>query len=210
MIELSSVEFVVDDDGAIRAAMSRLVAAVARAAQRVVAARELLSLAIEDAPACLVFDLRMPRNRGTDLQRESTHGQSMPIIFITGDNNDVSMNVRAIAAGGFEYPSKPLGDRALLDAIQSVVTRAQDARREHAQNSQLRARLEQLTPREKQVFELVIEGRLNKQIAGELGISEVTVKIHRARVMQKMRADSLAELVRMGSRLGLSTTSVRK
>lgn len=205
MIELSSVVFVVDDDGSIRSAMARLLASVARAAQRVVAARELLSLAIDEAPACLVLDLRMPRNRGTEVQRESGRELSMPIVFITGDN-DVSINVRAITAGGFEFPTKPIGDRALLEAIQSVVTRAHDARREHAQNSQLRARLDQLTPRERQVFELVVEGRLNKQIAGELGISEVTVKIHRARVMQKMRADSLADLVRMASRLGLTTT----
>jgi FixJ family two-component response regulator len=201
MSEPSSIVFVVDDDASIRAAIGSLLRSAGLQVQCFDSAGEFLSSANTDVPACLVLDVHLPGTSGLELQRELADADiRMPIVFITG-HGDIPTTVRAMKAGAVEFLAKPFRDQELLDAIQSALARATDARREWTQGAALRARLEQLTGRERQVFELVVAGRLNKQIAGELGITEVTVKIHRARVMQKMQAASLADLVRMAARL---------
>jgi len=192
---------VVDDDASIRAAIGSLLRSAGLHVQCFDSAREFLSSANTDLAACLVLDVHLPGTSGLELQRELADADiRMPIVFISG-HGDIPTTVRAMKAGAVEFLAKPFRDHELLDAIQSALARAVDARREWTQGAALRARLEQLTKREREVFELVVAGRLNKQIAGELGITEVTVKIHRARVMQKMQAASLADLVRMAARL---------
>jgi FixJ family two-component response regulator len=203
MSELSSIVFVVDDDPSIRAAIASLLRSAGLNVQCFDSARAFLTrvTANTDVPACLVLDVKLPGTSGLELQRELAEtDRRMPIVFITGQG-DIPTTVRAMKAGAVEFLAKPFRDQDLLDAIQSALARAMAVRREWTQGAALRARVEQLTKRERQVFELVVAGRLNKQIAGELGITEVTVKIHRARVMQKMQASSLADLVRMAARL---------
>jgi RNA polymerase sigma factor (sigma-70 family) len=206
MPERKSVVFVVDDDKSIREAIACLLASVGLEARCFASAQDFLhEQTTADGtigrPACLVLDVRMPGMNGLELQRELELKQlRVPIIFISA-HLDMPQAVRAMKAGAVEFLLKPFRDQELLDAIHGALERARDAHRERAEASELRARFDQLSPRERQVFELVVAGRLNKQIADELGISEVTVKIHRARVRQKMEAGSLPELVRMASRL---------
>jgi FixJ family two-component response regulator len=201
--EPAAVVFVVDDDASVRAALESLFRSVGLAVRSFGSAQEFLSEPVADIPACLVLDVRLPGMSGLDLQRElAERDPALPIIVITG-HGDIPMTVRAMRAGAVEFLPKPFRDQDLLDAVQQALDRARVLRRDQAAMVNLRGRYSSLTPREREVMGLVVEGLLNKQIAYELGISEVTVKIHRGQVMQKMRADSVAELVRMAERVGV-------
>ena len=196
-----AVVFVVDDDPAVREALCSLIRSVGLNAEAFVSAQDFLNSPRPDAAACLVLDVRMPGLSGLDLQRElAGSGERIPIIFITG-HGDIPMSVRAMKAGAVEFLSKPFRDQDLLDAIGQALERDQAARKEHAALAEIRGRYDKLTAREREVAPLIVRGMLNKQAAAELGISEITVKVHRRNVMRKMKVRSLAELVRMFEQL---------
>jgi FixJ family two-component response regulator len=166
-------------------------------------AQEFLQNKRPDAPGCLVLDVRLPGRSGLDFQRElADSGIQLPIVFITG-HGDIPMSVRAIKAGAIEFLTKPFHDQELLDAIQLGIERDRARRRDAAAMAKLHERFGSLTPREREIMALVVSGRMNKQIADDLNVSEITVKVHRGHVMRKMGAKSLAELVRMADRLGM-------
>ena len=197
--------FVIDDDASMRDAIGRLLHATGLTVRTFGSAREFLSTRLPDVPACVVLDVRLPGLSGLDLQREMVErGIHVPIIFITG-HGDIPMSVQAMKAGAVEFLTKPFRDQDLLDAVRSGIQVDRKARKERAELAELRERHQQLTQREGEVMSLVVEGLLNKQIALRLGTSEKTIKIHRSHVMQKMHADSLAELVRMSQKLGIDT-----
>ena len=199
--------FVVDDDPSMREAVQDLIASVGLEARGFASPREFLEAVRPDAPACLVLDVRLPGSSGLNFQQELVQaGVLIPVIFITG-HGDIPMSVRAIKAGAVEFLTKPFHDQELLDAINAGIERNRAQRREAAVMDDLRQRYAALTPREREIMALVILGRMNKQIAGELGVSEVTVKVHRGQIMRKMRAKSLPELVRMGDVLRLATVT---
>jgi FixJ family two-component response regulator len=196
------IVFVVDDDRGVRDATRSLLASIGLRVETFKTAQEFLSSQRPDAPSCLVLDVRLPGLSGLDLQRElSNAGTPIPIIFITG-HGDVPMSVQAMKGGAVEFLTKPFRDQQLLDAIQEAIERARVERKQRIELAELRERYESLTPREREVMGLVVTGLLNKQVAAELGTSEVTVKIHRAQVMKKMKVASLAELVRLAQRVG--------
>jgi FixJ family two-component response regulator len=195
--------FVVDDDPSFRRAIKRLVESVGLQVVMFGSAHEFLRANRSDAPSCLVLDIRLPGMSGLDFQRELGEANiHIPIIFITG-HGDIPMSVRAMKAGAVEFLTKPFRDQDLLDAIQQALQRDQTTRRREAEVAILRERFECLTPGERKVLPLVVCGRLNKQIAAEIGTSEATVKVHRSHLMKKMGASSTADLVRMSEKLSI-------
>jgi FixJ family two-component response regulator len=204
MIEGDAVVFVVDDDAAMRRSLENLMRSVGLRTEAFASAQEFLRRRRPDGPACLVLDVRLPGPSGLDLQKRMTEtGLEIPIIFITG-HGDVPMSVRAMKAGAVEFLTKPFRDQDLLDAIHQALERDREARAQREELAALRTRFDSLTRREREVMGLVVAGLLNKQVASEVGASETTVKIHRHQVMEKMGAGSLADLVRMADRLGVS------
>ena len=197
------IVFVVDDDPAVCEALSSLLGSVGLRAQTFRSADEFVGHPRQDAPACIVLDVRLPGLSGLDLQRDlMKSGAPIPIIFLTG-HGDVPMSVQAMKAGAVEFLTKPFRDQQLLDAIHEAIARDRTERTERAERDALRQRYESLSPREREVMAGVVDGRLNKQIAAALGITEITVKVQRARMMKKMHAESLADLIRTSERLRL-------
>ena len=195
--------FVIDDDDVLREGLISLFRSIGLAVKGFGSVKEFQRDKRRDTPGCLVLDVRLPGLRGIDLQTELMQSDApMPIVFISG-HADVPMSVKALKAGALEFLVKPFREQELLDAVRNGLERDQEQRDKHKQYLELRTRYESLTPREQQLFAYVVSGLMNKQIAGEMGISMITVKVHRGNVMQKMGAKSLAELVRMADTLGL-------
>jgi FixJ family two-component response regulator len=201
MTEERAVVFVIDDDPSMREALEDLVSTVGLEVRAFAAPQEFLQSKRPDAPGCLVLDVRLPGMSGLTFHKQlAKEGLALPVIFITG-HGDIPMSVRAMKAGAVEFLSKPFHDQDLLDAIHAAIERDKKRRREAVRLAELRERFVTLTERERQIMMLVAIGRANKQIAAELTLSEMTVKVHRGQVMRKMRAGSLPELVRMADRL---------
>jgi FixJ family two-component response regulator len=204
MNEPEAIVYVVDDDASVRAAVKRLIESTGLPVQAFATAREFLNSKRPDTPGCLILDVCLPGLTGLDLQRELTaEGLHLPVIFLTG-HGDIPMTVQALKAGAVEFLTKPFRNQDLLQAVGQAVEQDCTARQQRAKLAQLRERYDRLTAREHDVLELVVSGMLNKQIARELGTSEVTVKRHRGQMMEKMQAKSVADLVRMTDKLGIS------
>ena len=197
------IVFVVDDDVSVRESLELLIKNAGWQPETFVTALDFLARPRSTVPCCLVLDVTLPGLTGLELQQQLAERTAMPIIFITG-YGDVPMSVRAMKAGAAEFLTKPFNDDVLLDAIRSAIDRSTAALREESEMVALRARYASLTPREREVMALVCRGLLNKQVGGELGISEITVKAHRGQLMRKMQADSLPGLVTMAAKLGVS------
>jgi FixJ family two-component response regulator len=206
MNEIAPIVFVVDDDQLFRRSTERLIRAAGLNAQPFASAREFLQNPRPEGPACLVLDVHMPGLSGMDLQQELTRlDMDIPIIFITG-RGDIPMSVRAMKAGATEFLTKPFRGPVLLNAIRAALERDRSALQKRSVVRDLRERYDQLTPREREVMALVVEGLLNKQVAGQLSTAEATVKFHRAHIMKKMRAESLTDLIRMTEKLGIRSS----
>jgi len=208
MADVPGIVFVVDDDISVRESLELLIAQAGWKPETFASAREFLSRPRATVPCCLVLDVTLPGLSGLELQQQLAERTDMPIIFITG-YGDIPMSVKAMKAGAVEFLTKPFKDDVLLDAIRHAIDRSRDAVRHESEMQVLRSRYASLTPRERDVMVLVVSGLLNKQVGGELGISEITVKAHRGQMMRKMKADSLAELVTVAGRLGLRTAPRR-
>jgi FixJ family two-component response regulator len=207
MVEERAVVFVIDDDPSMRLALEDLVGSVGLEVRAFAAPQEFLQSKPPEAPSCLVLDVRLPGMSGLTFQKAlAKEGLALPVIFITG-HGDIPMSVRAMKAGAVEFLTKPFHDQDLLDAIHTAIERDRKRRREAVRVAELRERFATLTERERQIMTLVVIGRANKQIAAELDLSEMTVKVHRGQVMRKMCAGSLPELVRIADRLGEPSTT---
>jgi FixJ family two-component response regulator len=203
MSEDRAVVFVVDDDPSMRRSLATLLRSVGLDVQLFSSAQEFMQADRPDVPGCLVLDVRLPGMSGLTFQQElAKAGIALPVIFVTG-YGDVPMTVRAMKAGAVEFLTKPFDDQVLLDAVDAAIERDRARRRDATSLAELNARYHELTERERQVMKFVVTGRVNKQIAAELGLSLVTVKVYRGQVMRKMLAKSVAELVRMADRLGV-------
>jgi len=197
------IVFVVDDDPLTRGALSSLFRSIGLQVKAFASANELLQYPLPAVPSCLVLDIRMPRISGFELQSElGRSGVRIPIIFITG-HGDIPMSVKAMKAGAVDFLTKPFRDQEMLDAVSGALERDQNRRNEEKANSEMRARFELLTPREREIMSLVTAGLMNKQVADKVGISEMTVKIHRGHVMRKMGTKTLADLVLIAENLGV-------
>jgi RNA polymerase sigma factor (sigma-70 family) len=207
MTELVPIVFIVDDDESVRKALARLITSVGLKVETFSSATEFLKRDFYEGPACLVSDVRMPGLSGLDLQAElASAKRTLSIVFITGHGN-IPMSVQAIKAGAVDFLEKPFEEQALLDAVHHAIHKDRLAKEKLAELREIQERVDSLTPREREVFSLVVTGMLNKQIAFDLGISEKTIKVHRARVMQKMQAESLADLVRLAEKAGIGQTN---
>jgi RNA polymerase sigma factor (sigma-70 family) len=206
MNEPDSIVFVVDDDPSIRRAIKRLIESVGLYVELFGSAAEFAQSSHPDVASCLILDIRLPGISGLDLQRKLAEAKTLiPIIFISA-HGDVPMTVRAMKAGAIEFLTKPFRDQDLLDAVQVALERDRARRQREGENVTLRERFESLSPREREVVAMVVSGMLNKQIAAEIGTTENTVKVHRSRAMEKMQAQSLADLVKMVERLKTGDT----
>ncbi len=203
MTDTEALVFVVDDDASLRASLQDLLESVGLRVEACASAQDFLRCPPPEGPSCLVLDVRLPGLSGLELQQRLAEADlAMPIIFITG-HGDIPMTVQAMKAGAVEFLTKPFRDQVLLDAVHQALARDRQARVQRAERAALRRRFEALTPRQRDVMARMVAGLLNKQIAGELGTSEATVKTHRKQVMAKMRAESLADLIRIADQLGL-------
>jgi FixJ family two-component response regulator len=203
MTSFDAAVFVVDDDPLIRDALEQLIKSVGLKAFTFSSAREFLEKELPDEPCCLILDIRMPGLSGLDLQDElAKRGLTIPVIFITG-HGTVPTSVRAMKAGAVDFLQKPFEDQELLDAIHKAIDQNRQTRKEQSEISEIKRRVESLTPREYEILVLVATGMLNKQIAYDLKLSENTVKTHRAHIMQKMNAESLADLVRLTEKVDI-------
>jgi FixJ family two-component response regulator len=201
--EEKSIVLVIDDDASVREALSNLIRSVGLQAKVFASAPEFLRSRLPDGPCCLVLDVRLPELSGLDFQSELAKASiGIPIVFITG-HGDIPMSVRAMKAGAVEFLTKPFRDQDLLDAIQLGLERDRARRESERTSSDVKAKFEALTPREQEVMTFVTAGLMNKQVAAEIGVTEITVKVHRGNLMRKMGARSLAELVRMADLLGI-------
>ena len=200
-----AVVYVVDDDRGVREGTRNLIESVGLRVQTFASAQEFLAAQRSEEPGCLVLDVRLPGLSGLELQKElGKTGDPLPIVFVTG-HGDIPMTVQAMKAGAIEFLTKPYRDQQLLDAVSHAIDRNRQERKQRRELLELRARYETLTPREREVMAHVVKGLLNKQVGGELGMSETTVKFHRAQLMQKMKAESLPDLVRIAERLSGAT-----
>jgi FixJ family two-component response regulator len=199
----SPIVFVVDDDFRVREALSRLISSVGLAVAAFGSAAEFMESEKPDAPACLVLDLQLPGTNGLELQHQLAAGDAPPIVFITG-HGDIPSTVRAMKAGAIEFLSKPFGEQELLTAIDAAIFLDRETRRKRSELAELQQHYSLLTPREREVLTFVVAGFANKQAAGDLGIAENTIGVHRGQIMRKMGARSLAELVRMADKLGIA------
>jgi FixJ family two-component response regulator len=207
MQEEQPVVYVIDDDVSVREGVADLLRSVGHTVHSFNSARDFLDSKLADSPGCIVLDLRLPGPSGLEFQRTLIKSNiELPIIFISG-HGDIPMSVRAIKAGAIEFLTKPLHEQQLLDAVQAGIDRDRARRQQARVVVDLHSRLNSLTPREREILALVVSGARNKQIAGQLALSEMTVKVHRSQIMRKMRAKSLVDLVRMTDKLGVPTAS---
>jgi FixJ family two-component response regulator len=203
MTEDQPIIYVLDDDHRVREALSSLLSSLGLRVEVFASAAEYLQFKKPDAPACLILDLELPGMNGLELQQEIAGDYSLPIVFVTG-HGDVPSSVRAMKAGAIEFLLKPFDNQELLRSIDAAILQDREARVKRAEIAELRRRYALLTPREREVLPFVVAGFLNKQTAGELGTSEITIQVHRGQIMRKMAASSLAELVKMAGKLGIS------